>query len=81
MTVARRLRGLRSDADLTQTELAREAERLLPDGRTMSMQRYWQIENGQGSAPDDDERAAIATALGVTVADIAWPEFPKTRSA
>lgn len=47
----------------------------------MSMQRYWQIENGQGASPDGDERAAVATALGVTVADIVWPEVPQQRSA
>lgn len=36
--------------------------------------RYWQIENGDGEEPKKHEREAIAAALGVKVADIAWPE-------
>lgn len=77
------LRVLRAQQEpkVTQSQLARAAERLLPNGRTMSPQRYWQIENGEGSEPSIDERRAVAAALGVSVSDIAWPEFAKAQSA
>lgn len=39
----------------------------------MGLHRYWQIENGEGPEPSDHEKAAIATALGVRVSDVAWP--------
>jgi len=35
--------------------------------------RFWRIENGYAT-PTDVERAALADALGVTVADI-WPDL------
>lgn len=60
---------------LTQGELAKRVEARLPDGRTMSSQRIWQIEHGEGPAPDADQRAAIAAALGVKETSIAWPDF------
>ena len=41
----------------------------------MSQTRYWQIENGEGAAaPSFAEKRAIASALGVAVSAIAWPE-------
>lgn len=57
---------------VTQSQLARNAG--------LSAARYWQIENGEGSEPSIDERRAVATALGVKVSDIAWPEFVKARA-
>lgn len=47
----------------------------------MARFRYWQIENGELPMPSDDERDAIASALGVKAADIDWPEFAKSLSA
>lgn len=40
----------------------------------ISAARYWQIENGEGSEPSEDERRAVAAALGVKVSEVAWPE-------
>lgn len=39
----------------------------------MGLYRYWQIENGEGQSPSDDEMNAVAAALGVKRSDIAWP--------
>jgi transcriptional regulator with XRE-family HTH domain len=77
------LRVLRAQQEpkVTQSQLARRAEGFLPKGRTMSPQRYWQIENGEGALPDADEQAAIAAALAVKVSDIAWPEFAKAQAS
>lgn len=57
----------------TQAKAARLAEGYLPKGQTLSRSRYWQIEAGEGSAPSDDEKRAIARALGTTVEAIEWP--------
>ncbi len=61
------LRVLRvaQEPKITQSQLARKIG--------VSPARYWQIENGEGSKPSDSECAAIAAALGTTVAAIAWP--------
>ena len=62
-----RLQVWRSDKDKTQHQIARLAG--------MSQTRYWQIENGEGAAaPSFGEKRAIASALGVAVSAIAWPE-------
>lgn len=37
--------------------------------------RYWQIENGEGPEPTNDERAAVAAVFGVRVSEIAWPHL------
>jgi len=66
---------------MTQIQLARRAEANLPDGRTMSPQRYWQIENGFGAPPDNDEKAAVAAAVGVTVAEVAWPNVVRAKAS
>lgn len=47
----------------------------------LSPARYWQIESGEGSEPHQNERAAVAAALGVKVSDIAWPEFAKAKAS
>lgn len=67
------LRVLRAahEPKLTQTQIAQQVSVQL--GRPFSMQRYWQIEHGAGAVPSQDEKAAIAKALGVPVASIAWP--------
>jgi transcriptional regulator with XRE-family HTH domain len=39
----------------------------------MNISRYWQIENGEGLPPSEDERLAIAEELGVRPSEIAWP--------
>lgn len=64
-----RLRVLRADHEpsMSQAVVAKLAD--------MSMSRYWQIENGVGPVPSDDERKAVAAALGVKVGDIEWPEL------
>ena len=61
------LRVLRAahEPKITQSQLARRAG--------LSAARYWQIENGEGSDPSESERAAVASALGVKVAEVAWP--------
>lgn len=61
-----RLRVLRAERDLTQSQLARSAG--------VNVTRYWQIENGEGVRPTKDERAAVAKALGVSPSAIAWPQ-------
>lgn len=78
----RRLRALRADQEprLSQTRLAQKAQALLPAGRTMGLQRYWQIENGLGAAPRDDEKVAVAAVLGVAVGDIAWPALTEAEA-
>jgi transcriptional regulator with XRE-family HTH domain len=66
MTAKRtRLKVLRAERDITQTRLAKRAG--------LSQARYWLIETGQGLAPRDDEKAAIAGCLGVEVDEIDWP--------
>lgn len=64
---ARRLRTIRADIEpkASQIQIARLAG--------LSPKRYWEIENGEGSQPSSDEQRAIAAALGVRPADIAWP--------
>lgn len=47
----------------------------------MGLNRFWQIENGEGPTPTTDEREAIAVALGVKVSDIAWPEFTRAEAS
>jgi len=54
---------------VTQSHVARKAG--------MSVSRYWQIENGEGSEASNDEKNAVAAALGVKASEIAWPEIPK----
>lgn len=58
---------------VTQSRVARKAG--------LSVSRYWQIENGEGSDPSDAERTAIATALGVQASEIAWPEAEKAQAS
>jgi DNA-binding XRE family transcriptional regulator len=70
---AKRLRVLRAEHDITQSKVARKAG--------LNATRYWQIENGEGPAATDDERAAVAAALGVKVSEIAWPEFQKAQAS
>lgn len=69
------LRVLRAahEPRITQSQLARLAG--------MSAARYWQIEHGEGSEPTFDECQAIASALGVKVASIAWPTFQPRQVA
>lgn len=69
---ARRLRVWRAEQNVRQYVLARQAG--------LSRSRYWQIENGEGSEPSDDERRAVAAALGVKVSDIEWPELAAVAS-
>lgn len=40
----------------------------------MGLNRYWQIENGEGLPPSADEKTAVATALNLRVTDIEWPD-------
>lgn len=70
-----RLRTLRADQEpeVTQRQIARQAG--------MNLTRYWQIENGEGMPPSDNEKKAVAAALGVRVADIIWPETAERASA
>lgn len=63
----RRLRVLRAEQEVTQSDVARTAG--------LSRSRYAQIETGEGSVPRDEERAAVAAALGVKVSEIEWPEI------
>ena len=70
---AKLLRVLRAEHDITQMKLARKAR--------LHVTRYWQIENGEGLPPTDDERQAVADALDVKVTAIAWPEFEKERAS
>jgi transcriptional regulator with XRE-family HTH domain len=80
--VAMLLRVIRAQHEpkISQSQVAAIAEGFLPSGRTMSAARYWQIENGEGSEPSDDERLAVARALGVTTDDIAWPTPLKVKA-
>lgn len=54
-----RLRVRRAELDITQGKAAKAAK--------MGRFRFWQIENHEGPAPTDDEKAAIAKALKTTV--------------
>lgn len=60
-----RVLRVQQEPKVTQSQLARKAG--------LGHFRYWQIENGEGPDPSADEQTAVATALGVKVADIAWP--------
>lgn len=80
MKKARRsLPGLRADRRVTQARLVMTVAALLPEGRTMSQARYSQIENGEGPEPKDYEKAAIAAALDVRLADVEWPSQDGAR--
>ena len=59
-----RLRVLRAEKRISQMDVAERAH--------MGHNRLWKIENGYVQ-PDDDERAAIAKALGVPVSDVFPP--------
>lgn len=61
-----RLRVLRAEHDRTQMSLARAAR--------LNVTRYWQIENGEGLAPSENEKKSIARVFGVSPDEIAWPE-------
>lgn len=73
--VGRRLRAIRADLEpkASQSQIARKAG--------MGLFRYWQIENGEGAEATRDEKKAVAAALGVKVADIAWPGFAQSRAS
>ena len=58
------LRVRRAERGLSQIDLARAAG--------LERNRYWTIEKGY-SQPRAEERAALASALGITEAEI-WPE-------
>lgn len=76
------LHVLRAERRVTQDRLVQRVKPLLAKvGRTMSQARYSQIENGVGSEPDSDEKVAVAAALDVKVAEIAWPEFQKAQAS
>lgn len=64
------LRVRRAERSLSQIELARTAG--------IERNRYWTIEKGY-SAPRPEERAALASALGVTETEI-WPELAEPQS-
>jgi hypothetical protein len=70
---------------VSQERLAQLAQEHLPPGRTISAARILQIEKNYRKPADVDERAAIAAALGVTVADILWGDesgvVPEARTA
>lgn len=70
------LRVLRAahEPRITQIQMARLAG-------ISSGARYWQIEHGEGNPPTEAERAAVAAVLGVSVNDIAWPEFQKAKAS
>ena len=70
---SRRLKVWRADRELTQRQLALKAG--------LSPSRYWQIESGEGTEPDKDERVAVAAALDVKVSDIVWPDVMKAAHA
>jgi transcriptional regulator with XRE-family HTH domain len=65
------LRVLRAARDLTQFKVA--------DRAGLTQTRYWQIEHGQGAPLRKSERDAIALALEVRPAAIAWPLMTPTR--
>lgn len=69
------LRVLRASHEprLTQTKLARRAG--------LSAARYWQIENGEGAAPSDDEKTAVARVLNVPPSAIQWPWIEQEANA
>jgi transcriptional regulator with XRE-family HTH domain len=68
-----RLKVQRAERDITQHQVAQAAG--------MNQTRYWQIENGAGNPPTDDERAAIAAVLGVSASAIAWPAFTTAKAS
>lgn len=58
---------------VSQSQVARKAG--------MGTFRYWQIENGEGPEPTTDEKKAVAAALNIKVADIAWPEVATVKAS
>jgi len=70
-----RLRVIRAakEPKMSQGQAARRAG--------MGLYRYWQIEHGDGRETTTEEREAVAAALGVKVADVAWPEFTKAKAS
>lgn len=62
------LRAARAAQDprVSQSQLARKAG--------MGSFRYWQIENGEGPDPSDEEKTAVAAVLHLRVSDIEWPD-------
>ncbi len=65
---------------MTQSGLIRRAQSFLPVGISIKATRYWQIEHGEGREPSEIEKKAIAKALAVKVADIAW-DTPRLEKA
>lgn len=47
----------------------------------MGTYRYWQIENGDGPAPTDEEKRAVAAALHLRVSEIDWPDDSSAKEA
>lgn len=58
---------------VNQTNIARKAG--------MGIFRYWQIENGEGLPPSNEEKDAVAAALSLRVSDIEWPVVKVTHRA
>lgn len=67
------LRAAQEPRKLTQAQLAKRAG--------LSAARYWQIENGEGADPSENEMNAIAAALGVSPDAIAWPHLESQQRA
>lgn len=69
------LRALRAarEPKITQSQLGRLAG--------LPLFRIWQIENGEGASASKAEREAIATALGVKISDIFWPEWEQANAS
>ena len=59
------LRVRRAERRISQLDLSREVG--------IGVNRFWRIENGYAD-PTDEERASIASALGVSEAEI-WPDL------
>ena len=77
---ARHLRVWRAERDVTQSWLRKRAQSFLPTGISIRSTRYHQIEHGKGREPSEIEKRAIAKALAVKVADIAW-DTPRLEKA
>jgi transcriptional regulator with XRE-family HTH domain len=69
MTTPNRLRVRRAELDITQGKAAKRAG--------MGRYRFWQIENGEGPDPSDDEQKAIARVLKSAKTEL----FPEQVSA